>query len=379
MPGNTIKKVCLYKNCGAKNCTLFRYENEILQILLLLFSNLIVVIFRFPRENDRFAVWVENSGLEMKGNIDLNKARFLCDKHFSNNYISFQSRRKMLVHTAIPMHHKGTHELIPSSQSNTFKLVEMGESSPQLTSKIEKSEIEEAIKSINGNNSNNSKNITLKIPAMRPKSNRQAIFVKRETNRNLIVNTEADHLPLQEQEPMTITMVKDDEDHLVEHATKHHFENNEENIAIETEDLNEFLPCIKRSLDESSPPNASPAKKRKVKIIYVQKKRSDVTKEAVNSYDKTDEKTMVCLEEDVTSSNEKPKILNNSDIVEFKPMFQHGLSMSNRSEFIFSGEMYIQMSKRNYEAEKSKLQKEVDHYKALLKQLKEHVLSINTD
>ncbi|CAO1412585.1 unnamed protein product [Diamesa serratosioi] len=349
MPGNTIKKVCLYKNCGAKNCTLFR----------------------FPKEPERFAVWVENSGLDIKGNIDLNKARFLCDKHFSNNYISFQSRRKMLVHTAIPMHHNGTHELIPSSKSKTFKLVDMGEST-QLTSKHEKSEIEEAIKSINGNNL---KSITLKIPAMRPKSNRQSMYVKGETNCSLIVDE-----PLQEQEPMIVSEVKDDVESMVENATKLHFENNEENIAIETEDLNEFLPRIKRSREECSPTNASPSKKKKVKIIYVHKKRPEVIKEAVINFDKKDDKTMVCSEEDITLiNNDKPKILNNSDVVEIKPMFQHGISMSNRSEFIFNGEMYVQMSKRNYEAEKLKLQNEVDHYKALLKQLKDQVLAINID
>ena len=344
--------------------------------MLLLLSNLIVIIFRFPKDTERFAVWVENSGLEIKGNIDINKARFLCDKHFSNNYVSFQSRRKMLVHTAVPMHHNGTHNLIPSSQSNTFNIVEVGESSPQMITKPDKLEIEEAIKSINGNNS---KSITLRIPAMRPKTNRQSIFVKRESNRNLTVHTVAEDSIPQEQDAITITMEKEDEESVVENATKLQFENDEENVSLETEDLDEFLPCIKRSLEESSSTNTSPAKKRKVKIIYVQKKRPEVNKEAVVNIDKQEEKTMVCLEEEIKVSSEKPKILNNSDVVELKPMFQHGLSMSNRSEFIFSGEMYVQMSKRNYEAEKTKLQNEIDHYKALLKQLKDQVLAINID
>lgn len=341
---------------------------------MLLFSNLIVVIFRFPKETERFAVWVENSGLEIKGNIDINKARFLCDKHFSNNYVSFQSRRKMLVHTAVPMHHNGTHNLIPSSQSNSFSIVKVGESSPQLTPKPDKLEIEEAVKSINGNNN---KSISMRIPAMRPKHNRQSLFVKRESNR--IVHRVAEELTQQDQDTITITMDKEDQEPLVENATKLLFENDEENISLETEDLDEFLPCRKRSLEESSPVNNSPAKKRKVKIIYVQKKRPEVNKEAVIDIDKNDDKTMVCLEDDIKSSSEKPKILNNSEVIELKPMFQHGLSMSNRSEFIFSGEMYVQMSKRNYEAEKTKLQNEIDHYKALLKKLKDQVLAINID
>lgn len=376
MPGNTIKKVCLYKNCGAKNCTLFRYENEILNLLL--FSNIIVVYFRFPKEIERFAVWVENSGLDVKSNTDMNKARFLCDKHFSNNYVSFQSRRKMLVHTAIPMHYNGTHNLIPTSQSNTFNIVDVSGSSPQLTQKPDKLEMEEAIKSIN---SNNMKSITMKIPAMRPKTNRQSIFVKRVSNRNVTIDTEPEDAIQQEQDAITITMDKEDDEPLmkdiVQNATKLQFENDEENISLESEDLDEFLPSIKRSIEDNSSPNTSPAKKRKVKIIYVQKKRPEVIKEAAINFDKNDEKTIVSLEDENKSSSENPKILN--EVVELKPMFQHGISMSNRSEFIFSGEMYVQMSKRNYEAEKTKLQNEIDHYKALLKKLKDQVLAINID
>ncbi|CAO1402392.1 unnamed protein product [Diamesa tonsa] len=352
MPGNTIKKVCLYKNCGAKNCTLFR----------------------FPKETERFAVWVENSGLEIKGNVDINKPRFLCDKHFSNNYVSFQSRRKMLVHTAVPMHHNGTHSLIPSSQSNSFNIVEVGETSPQLNSKPDKIEIEQAVNSINGKNNNST---AARIPVMRPKINRHSILVKRESNR--IVHRVAEDLIQQEPDAITITMDKEDQEPLVENSTKLLFENDEENISLEAEDLDEFLPCIKRALEDSSPTNSAPAKKRKVKIIYVKKKRPEVIEETVIDVDKNDEKTIVCIEDDVKPSSEKPKLLNNSEAVELKPMFQHGLSMSNRSEFIFSGEMYIQMSKRNYEAEKTKLQNEIDHYKALLRKLKDQVLAINID
>ena len=333
---------------------------------------MIVVIFRFPKEPERFAVWVENSGLEIKGNADLNKPRFLCDKHFSNNYISFQSRRKMLVHTAVPMHHNGAHNLIPSLQSNTFKIVEVGESSPRSTIKPDKVETEEAIKSIN---MNNNKIPTVRIPAMRPKTNRQSILVKRESNR--IVRRATEDLTQQEPDAITITLEKEDQDPL--NSAKLLFENDEENISLETDDLDEFLPCTKRSLDDSSSTNDSPVKKRKVKIIYVQKKRPEAMKEADIDVVKNDEKTKVCLEDDVKSSSEKPKILNKSESEELKPMIQPGVPTSNRSEFIFNGEMYVQMSKRNYEAEKTKLHKEIDYYKALLRKLKYQVMSINID
>lgn len=41
----------------------------------------------------------------------MTELRYLCDKHFSQNYISTQSRRKMLVHTAVPLKEKFSDDL----------------------------------------------------------------------------------------------------------------------------------------------------------------------------------------------------------------------------------------------------------------------------
>lgn len=96
----TSKKVCSYHSCtDYHNRTMFKFpaekERYIGKFSAIFCSSLLTLI--------SILVWLINAGIKIKNNqIDMNETRFLCDKHFTQNYISSQSRRKMLVHTAIP-------------------------------------------------------------------------------------------------------------------------------------------------------------------------------------------------------------------------------------------------------------------------------------
>lgn len=98
---NTVTNSCVYLNCdnNRKSC-----EN--------------LTFFKFPSDNNRKSVWMENCG-----NIELltleNKqlsVLVICEKHFDPKFVINSGSRRMLVKHAIPYHHAAAQ---PSTSSSS--------------------------------------------------------------------------------------------------------------------------------------------------------------------------------------------------------------------------------------------------------------------
>lgn len=99
----------------------------------------------------------------------------------------------------------------------------------------------------------------------------------------------------------------------------------------------------------------------KVQYVVVSKKESSITKEP-------DEDRHVSLCKDVELIEEEDK--HSTSRAEEQPTISAQEQLEGYSEFIFSGEKYVQMPKRIFDAEKQKLTDEIEKYKNMLKKMK---------
>lgn len=224
-------------------------------------------------------VWCKNAGLEFEENVvDMNETRFLCDKHFSKNYISSQSRRKMLVHTAIPVKFAETVIL------------------------------------------NNSRNLTVVGGSS---------FRKRKIR-------ELDIEALEESAPKSI--VNDENCEFVLERIQDEEEN--ETFEIEESDnLNEEKDNVQFLVVSENESKQTIRKKPKENLIPVF------------------QEVELVEDDEQSTSHETPAI-------------SAPQQLEGYSEFIFSGEKYVQMPKRTFDAEKRKLTDEIEKYKNMLKKMK---------
>lgn len=75
-----LKRNCSYRNCKEKSPSSYTF-------------------FAFPKDRNRHQKWVEMSQCLDTAS---KHPRFLCERHFSKNYMSITPRRKTLLNTAVP-------------------------------------------------------------------------------------------------------------------------------------------------------------------------------------------------------------------------------------------------------------------------------------
>uniref|UniRef100_A0A182Q2F4 THAP-type domain-containing protein n=1 Tax=Anopheles farauti TaxID=69004 RepID=A0A182Q2F4_9DIPT len=81
---NTNRKVCAYYEC--KNNSL---------------SNPKLTFFAFPKQSERLEIWLKLGGV-LPDVTESKMNRFLCERHFSDIYLSRTPRRTLLMPNAIP-------------------------------------------------------------------------------------------------------------------------------------------------------------------------------------------------------------------------------------------------------------------------------------
>lgn len=231
-----------------------------------------------------FLVWCRNAGLKFNEMIvDMNEPRFICDKHFSPNYISTQSRRKMLVYTAVPI--KCTGAATEPNQNRGIKLVGGSATKKRRLRELNDEELED-------------------VSTVKTVGSPEIAEVESETI-------------------LTLGRIDDN----IKDGEMETFEVEDECEAFRDQDKVEYI------LTDDTPSPAKPYSGAKRRQSY--------------------------LSVDLESENE--------DQPTFKPS---DAPLDGYSEFIFSGEKYVQMPKRVFEAEKQKLIDEVDKYKNMLNKIK---------
>uniref|UniRef100_A0A182N4Q5 Oligomycin sensitivity conferral protein n=1 Tax=Anopheles dirus TaxID=7168 RepID=A0A182N4Q5_9DIPT len=87
-------------NMNRKVCSYFECENNSL-------SNPTLTFFAFPKNFERLDVWMRQAGVSP--DVTISKMhRFLCERHFSDIYLSRSSRRTLLMHSAVPFPFDGS-------------------------------------------------------------------------------------------------------------------------------------------------------------------------------------------------------------------------------------------------------------------------------
>jgi hypothetical protein len=277
--------------------------------------------------------------------------RYLCETHFSKNYISNQSRRKMLVHTAVPKPHIDDLESISEPKINLIG------SPPTKKTKL------------------NGYNDALTISATR---NLKTIQVQRRTNRM----TEAKKSI---EEPDTETE---------EETNESHFKIEEVTAANTNQDLTEEVliekPKTKKRIQyivvsSKRPLSTETAAKLVVKSRTKKKEESSMPIEIVDIQEQlNDDAFFEYIEEDPSITSTNVDIAEEKSVVVVEPTdisaqtdISQNKSDSQYSEFIFGGEIFVQMPKRVFEAEKQKLRTEAEMYKNILKKFKKELDQID--
>lgn len=216
--------------------------------------------------------------------VDMSEPRFICDKHFSPNYISTQSRRKMLVYTAVPIKCVDAATDEPN-QNRSIKLVGGSATKKRRLRELNDDELED-------------------VSAVKTIGSPEIAEVESETI-------------------LTLGRIGDN----IKDGEMETFEVEDECEAFRDQDKVEYI----LTDDTQSPAKPYSGAKRRQSYLSV----------------------------DLESENE--------DQQTFKPT---DAPLDGYSEFIFSGEKYVQMPKRVFEAEKQKLINEVDKYKNMLSKIK---------
>lgn len=296
----------------------------------------------------------------MQGDVDITEARYLCEKHFSGNYISNQARRKMLVHTAVPKKWKEC-----SDESNGddpgFNLVGTPAEKKKKMREYTLNEL-------------SPKSQTIKVsPKNLPKVLNQQ---QRASKRVFKASTS-----LQEAE-------EDENSQTMEYETG-------ETYKIET-----VSPVKIPKFESDEPSNSNTIyeeiafrqqPRNKVQYIFVKPKIKPAeqiakmittvrTKELAKEVADFEEDTAVYLAEDPNISSTNVELEEDKkDEPACDGYKRTDETIESYSEFIFNGEKYVQMPKRVFEAEKEKLRKESERCKLLLRKLKVHLNKMELD
>lgn len=279
-------------------------------------------------------VWVLHSGLDVDGEINIAEPRYLCDKHFSLNYISNQSRRKMLVHTAIPEKWNGDTEQ-DISEASSFNVVG--------------------------------------YPVERKR--RLTSYVRRE---------------LFDQKPF------DSDENMIKLKRKLHdsmtsYESNDGSFDLQSE--KKYCPLSNETTE--NPNNLlyeevtiQPKQRRTYQCIVVKPKKSKSPKTTLNyikpstSAAKEEDTFFLTEEGNITSSNLEPEAKQEETTANTSHSRKSTLSEStleNYSEFIYNGMIYVQMPKQVFEQEKEKWKMEALKYKNILLKMKHQIESVSID
>lgn len=255
-----------------------------------------------------FLVWASNCGLE--GELNILEPRHLCEKHFSPNYISTQTRRRMLVHTAVPEKYE---EVNSSSERLKFSVIGM-----PLTS-VEK----------------------------KRKTHHEPREQTKITKNPVILNHQKRKLEYSDE------------------ATTADNENEKTNDNVSTSNSSNVYEEI----------TLPPAPKRTYQCLVV-KTKSTPPKTVMNyinptANDEDTKETFFLTEEgNISSTNIEISDIKSIAVKTFQPSTSTSSStfkksessapIENCSEFIFNGEIYVQMPKRVFEEEKEKLMAEAE-------------------
>ncbi|KAG5681474.1 hypothetical protein PVAND_010906 [Polypedilum vanderplanki] len=301
------RKICLYKNCDRQTG---------------------LTLFRFPTNKERFLVWAEYAGLELNGDVDILEPRYLCEKHFSLNYISNQSRRKMLVHTAVP-HKWNESEVNTTHMPIKYKIIE-----PLVRKQrkiihppreISNKSIETSPKILNNSNNNKRKILQEAYEAAA------------------------------------------EEEYIEEYVDEQHKQND---LILESND--------NLILEDTNSPSRKKAPQRTYNCIVVKPSQKPKTImnyiKPINNDEMKEEETFFVTEEGsdtkVERKSQSASVGSSSQVsttnVQLKPIESY-------SEFIFNNEIYVQMPKRIFEEEKEKLRAESLKYKNMLLKLKQQI------
>jgi hypothetical protein len=277
----------------------------------------------------------------VKGDVDITKTRYLCEKHFGTNYISNQSRRKMLVHTAVPF--PFTEEPVTAPKFNVVGEPQVKKRRRELTA------VEVSAKP----------KIVAKNERVSPEKrvNILSAEIIEEVESEITINKNSDG------ETYEIAEVpKQKPQHIADSSIRHVYK------SIKPQTRPQQFVYIKQR------PSTSP-----VKTAVVQPKldiEHDNDYYLVEELHQFSSASLVDSEEKV----ERVEVTSPAKILQQSPQTSQFLQTSkspqkleNYSEFIFNGEKYVQMPKRVFEAEKEKLRKETEQYKALLAKLKKFV------
>ena len=298
---------------------------------------LIVYIFKHL-----FQVWCVNAGLQ--GEVDITKIRYLCEKHFSTNYISNQARRKMLVHTAVPFKWNESTDILKNSAIN---IVGKSPAKKKRSRDYTQSELTSKLMKIDGN-SMQTRTLN-KVPA--------------------ILSDEVIEALENESE---ITLNKQSDSDIYEIAS---IPKQKSPIGSSLRDSQK----IYKEIVLKPQPRAKPThqfvyvKSKQKPIISSVKTTSPVKPEAEDSeyflIEEVAELSSGNIDESSETVAELPTVLKNEHDTSSKPSVQKE-QLENYSEFIFGGEKFVQMPKRIFEAEKEKLKKEIEMYKNRLEKIK---------
>lgn len=265
----------------------------------------------------KFLVWAQCSGLDLKGEINIKDSRYLCDKHFLPNYISHQSRRKMLVHTAVPT--KWKEDLV----------IDEGEP----------------------------KNFTI-IAEKTPKAQRSSRNTNSETDSVTMSPTYHNNLKRKLSEPMEEYEYEDEEEGPIAESAE----------IVEQEVVYEelTLPTVRENPKPMyilvKPRKTEPAPKKIMNYI-----RPATTQKEGTSFFLTEEGNLAStsVEDGIKTENQTSEKKRVS-----APLLPPSAPLENCTEFIFNGEIYVQMPKRVFEAERDRLRAEVERYKEVLKDVR---------
>lgn len=275
----------------------------------------------------------------MTGDVDISKTRYLCEKHFSPNYISNQARRKMLVHTAIPAKWSENIEKVPEfnfigeaskkRKSSEYTIKEIAEKK-RIVPKIENFDLKTSPR-------------VVKVSKVPPSAIIEEAVVDEESDNEITLNRqpnsetyEIKEVQKPESKVSSVVVDETDRDEVYEEIT-----------------IQPHMRVKKMQYIVVKPKPKLPSKPEIVKVE---------SKQEIYIMEEEEEEAQRVVEENIEE-------VSSADALKSSKLNQ-STELESYSEFIFSGEKYVQMPKRVFEAEKEKLRVEIEKYKTLLTKFK---------
>lgn len=351
------RKVCVFKNCETEaGRTLFKFPSEPERFK----GELNKFFCKFKSLFTFFLVWCVNAGIV--GDVDITRTRYLCEKHFSTNYISTQARRKMLVHTAVPAKWKESIKSDKVSEVNIVgeppnkkrKMRDYTYERPKVFGKVQKVSPEK--RTLINKVSAVPQTAIIEETVEEEEESEQEITLKKQSGSEIYEIEE-----ISKQDP---TQVRS---RFVNNSTLHqNFKEITLQAPVRGQKMKYLIVKPKQKLLASSvkipPPKPEVAEEEeathKPEHIYIVEEDPEIPLPNLELCEETfiEEKPAAKVE-----PVKSPQPSSSSPAAE---------SLENYSEFIFNNEKYVQMPKRIFEAEKEKLRKEAEKYKSLLLKLK---------